>query len=33
MDAFRAAASSMTDVRIFTEMRAAEDWLAGYSKS
>jgi hypothetical protein len=32
LDAFRAAASSMTDVRIFTEMRAAEDWLADYGK-
>jgi hypothetical protein len=27
-DAFRAAASSKTDVRIFTELTAAEAWLA-----
>ncbi len=28
-DALRAAASSKTDVRLFTELSAAEAWLAG----
>ena len=29
LDALRAAASSKTDVRLFTELSAAEAWLAG----